>query len=204
MNRLKAVQDSREMWNHERGSSPRDTGNGACGTDRKRFGRRLAGRRSRGPRKISWRWFAAGGGRRFDARSDLWRVPRATQNGNPPDLQELVRRFSALRQRLARVSYDRTKSPFTTPPRPATGTNPSQAVPRRRLFRRTAAGFSFTVQENAILCDWPQRRQVRVLSGHVSTVTSVAFSPNSGILPRQATIAGSSSGRLRPATFCTR
>jgi WD40 repeat protein len=33
-----------------------------------------------------------------------------------------------------------------------------------------------------ILWDWPRRRQVQVLSGHISTVTSAAFSPDSRTL----------------------
>jgi WD40 repeat protein len=40
----------------------------------------------------------------------------------------------------------------------------------------------FTIPDHVLLCDWPLRCQDRVLRGHISTATSLAFSPDSHTL----------------------
>jgi WD40 repeat protein len=53
---------------------------------------------------------------------------------------------------------------------------------RAAAFSPDGRWLAFTVQDNVVLWDWPHRRQGRVLTEHVDTVTTLAFSPDSRTL----------------------
>jgi WD40 repeat protein len=90
--------------------------------------------------------------------------------------------FSPDSTRVVVVSYDRDEVAIYAA---ATG-QLQQRIPatqcRAAAFSPDGRWLAFTVQDNVILWDWPRRRQVQVLAGHISTVTSVAFPPDSRTL----------------------
>jgi len=49
---------------------------------------------------------------------------------------------------------------------------------RAAAFSPDDRRLAFTVQDDVVIWDWLQRRKERILSRHISTVTSVAFSPD--------------------------
>jgi len=83
---------------------------------------------------------------------------------------------------VAAVSYDRDEVvTYDT----ATGQRrdriPAEQC-RAAAFSPDGRWLAFTVLDNVVVWDWPQRRQARILTGHISTVTSIAFSPDSRTL----------------------